>query len=193
MIAQIQKEIKRALAKLQFFAIGKVKQIDFVNYMVKAEILTTGMITNWLRIGEDYVGNNFGEAKSPNIDDEVFICFPDGDPSGQGIVISRLYGKDMPPEITEDEIIHHHKSGTRMIIRKNGDVEIIGLKHEIFIKGDKIFIGKDGASQPLALGNKLLSYLSKAKVICTSPGQLSSTLQPPLTKGILSDHYFTKK
>jgi len=181
------------LAKLQFFAIGKVKQIDFVNYMVKAEILTTGMITNWLRIGEDYVGNNFGEAKSPNIDDEVFICFPDGDPSGQGIVISRLYGKDMPPEITEDEIIHHHKSGTKMIIRKNGDVEIIGLKHEIFIKGNKIFVGKVGASQPLVLGNKLLSYLSKVKVICTSPGQSSSTLQPPPTKEILSDHYFTKK
>jgi len=193
MIAQIQKEIKRALAKLQFFAIGKVKQIDFVNYMVKVEILTTGMITNWLRIGEGYVGNNFGEAKAPNIDDEVFICFPDGDPSGQGIVISRLYGKDMPPEITEDEIIHHHKSGTKIVIRKNGDVEIIGQGHEIFIKDDKIFIGKDGAKQPIVLGGKLLKYLSELTVRCTSPGQLSGTPEPPPTRDLLSDHYFTKK
>lgn len=193
MIEQIQQEIKRALAKLQFFAIGRVKKIDYMYYMVKAEILTTGMTTNWLRIGGDYVGDGFGEVKTPNIDDEVLICFPDGDPSGQGVVISRLYGKDMPPDFTEDEIIHHHKSGTKMIIRKNGDVEIIGQEHEIFIKGNKIFVGKDGAKQPLVLGGKLLKYLTNLKVRCTSPGQLSGTPEPPPTREILSDHYFTQK
>lgn len=189
----LQKVIEKELAKLQFFAIGKVTKIDFKNYTVKAEILTTGMITNWLRIGEDYVGNNFGDAKAPNIGDEVFICFPDGDPSGQGIVMRRLYGKDIPPTITEDEVIHHHKSGTKITLRKNGDVEIKGLEHEIIIRGNKIFVGKDEAGEPLLLGNKVLSYISKMKVICTAPGQLSSTPQPPPTKELLSDHYYTQK
>lgn len=212
MIQAIQKEIKRALARLQYFAIGKVKEIDLANYMVKAEILTTGMITNWLRIGEGYVGNEFGHARAPNTDDEVLVCFPDGDPGGQGFVIARLYGKDTPPPITEDEIIRKHKSGTKTIVRKNGSIETTtksGMKavmddeakeieldqgdHEIVVTGDGIFIGKVDADQPLVLGNKLLSYLSKLKVICTAPGQLSSTPQPPPTKDLLSDHYFTKK
>ncbi|MGB3341332.1 MAG: phage baseplate assembly protein V [bacterium] len=212
MISAVQKEIKKALSKLQYFAIGKIKEIDLANYMIKAEVLTTGMITNWLRIGEDYVGNNFGHVKSPNIDDEILIVFPDGDPSGQGIVVCRLYGKDVPPGITEDEEIYHHKSGTKTIVRKNGSIETttkngmqaimddeageIALNqgsHEMIMTGDGVFIGKRDASQPLALGYKLLSYLSKLKVICTSPGQLSSTPQPPPTKDILSDHYFTKK
>jgi hypothetical protein len=193
MIDEIRREARRILSRLQFFAIGKVKKIDYKNYMVQVEILTTGMITNWLRIGERYVGDGFGEAKSPNIDDEVLICFPDGDPSGQGVVVCRLYGKDLPPKITEDEIVCKHKSGTILIIRKNGDVEIKGLLHEIFIRDDKIFIGKDGAKDPLVLGNKLLSYLSKVRVICTNPGQLSSTLRPSPSKDLLSDHYFTTK
>lgn len=212
MIKEIQNEIKRALAKLQYFAIGTVKEIDLPNYMIKAEVLTTGMITNWLRIGESYVGNEFGNARASNKDDEVLICFPDGDPGGQGFVIARLYGKDVPPVITEDEIIREHKSGTKTIIRKNGSIETTtknGMQsvmdaeakeiklnqgvHEMVMTGDGIFIGKIDADQPLALGNKLLSYLSKLKVICTSPGQLSSTPQPPPTKELLSDHYFTKK
>ena|GEM_PF-2369181 len=212
MIKTIQSEIKRALARLQYFAIGKVREIDLPNYMVKAEVLTTGMITNWLRIGEGYVGNEFGHAHAPSIDDEVLICFPDGDPGGQGFVIARLYGKDVPPSITEDEIIYKHKSGTQIVVRKNGSIETTtksGMRavmddatkeieldqgsHEMIMTGEGIFIGKVDADQPLVLGNKLLSYLSKLKVICTAPGQLSSTPQPPPTKELLSDHYFTTK
>lgn len=212
MIGMIQKEIKKALARLQYFAIGKVKEIDLANYMIKAEILTTGMITNWLRIGEDYVGNNFGHVKSPNIDDEVLIVFPCGDPSGQGIVVCRLYGKDLPPGITEDEEVYYHKSGTKITVRENGSIEVITKNemqavmddaakkitfnqgsHEMIMTGDGIYIGKANADQPLVQGNKFLSYLSKLKVICTAPGQLSSTPQPPPTKELLSDHYFTTK
>lgn len=212
MIDQIQKVVRKELNKLQYFAIGKIKKIDFENYLVRAEILTTGMVTNWLRIGEGYVGNTFGEAKAPNIDDEVLICFPTGDPGGQGFVIARLYGKDLPPEITEDELVYYHKSGTRTIIRKNGSVEVIsksGLEiiiddegkkikinqgdHQIVMKSDGIYVGSEGAKQPFVLGHALLKWLASMKVVCTAPGQLSSTPIPPPTKELLSDEHFTEK
>ena len=101
MIPEVRQEIRKILARLQYFAIGKIKEIDLARYMIRAEILTTGMLTNWLRIGEDYTGNNFGHVKSPNIDDEIFIVFPDGDPArtqGQASGLDRgsqgLLGKE---------------------------------------------------------------------------------------------------
>lgn len=90
-------------------------------------------------------------------------------------------------EIENQAGMHIILDGTNQKIKLNqGD-------HQIIIKQDGTHIGSEGANQPLPLGNKLLSYLSKVKVICTSPGQSSSTLQPPPTKDILSDDHFTEK
>jgi len=135
MIKEIKAEIEKALAKLQFYAIAQVTKTDLPAYRVKAKILTTGMSTNWLRICTPYSGSGFGFVLAPNIGDEVLVCFPDGNPSGHGFVVGRLFGKDAPPAATEDEIVLTHKSGTIVVIKKDGKVEI---------KADKIQLGKQG-------------------------------------------------
>ncbi|HEX7319723.1 MAG TPA: phage baseplate assembly protein V [bacterium] len=136
MIREIKAEIEKALAKLQFYAIAQVTKTDLPSYRVKAKILTTGMSTNWLRICTPYSGPGFGFVLAPNIGDEVLVCFPDGNPSGHGFVVGRLFGKDAPPVATEDEIVLTHKSGTIVVIKKDGKVEI---------KADKIQLGKTGS------------------------------------------------
>lgn len=123
MIEFIRREIERWWLKRQLFAVGKITKVDLKNYMVRAEILTTGMVTNWLRLGTRYSGSGFGEAVSPGVGDEVLICFHDGNPAGQGVVLGRLYGKDLSPAITEDEVRFKHKSGTDIVIRKDGTID----------------------------------------------------------------------
>jgi phage baseplate assembly protein gpV len=153
MIREIQEQIKKALAKIQFFAVGKITKIDLSNYLVAAEILTTGMKTNWLRIGTAYSGADFGLCWAPNIGDEILICFPTGDPAGQGIVVSRLFGKDAPPVATEDEIVLHHKSGTKIIVRKNGAV--------IIETQDKIHLLKENAADTCPTAQRLTQRLNQ--------------------------------
>jgi hypothetical protein len=128
MIDLIRQEIQKTLSRLTFFAIGEIVKIDFSNYQAQAKILTSGMKTNWLRIGTDYSGDSFGEVKSLNIGDEVLIVFPDGNPGAQGIIIRRLFGKDAPPALGEDEIHILHKSGTDFLTKKDGEVTQTSVK-----------------------------------------------------------------
>jgi len=153
MIREIQEQINKALAKLQFFAVGKITKVDLPNYLVAAEILTTGMKTNWLRIGTAYSGADFGLCMAPNIGDEILICFPTGDPAGQGIVVSRLFGKDAPPVATEEEIVLHHKSGTKIIVRKNGAV--------IIETPDKIHLLEENASDTCPTAQRMTQRLNQ--------------------------------
>jgi len=174
MIKQMQVEIKKALERLQFFAVGKVVAIDFDNYQVRAEILTSGMTTNWLRIGTEYSGNEFGEVKSPNIGDEILICFLDGNPRGQGVVLCRLFGKDLPPAISEDEIVKKHKSGTQVIIRKGGDY---------IIESNKVHILKENASDTCVTSQRLMQRLNNFIQIFNAHqhiGNLGAPTPPPM-------------
>lgn len=128
MINLIRQEISKALSHLSYFAIGEIVKIDFASYQAQAKILTSGMKTNWLRVGTDYSGDSFGSVISLNIGDEVLICFPDGNPGAQGIIIQRLFGKDKPPALNEDEIHILHKSGTDFLTKKDGEVTHTSVK-----------------------------------------------------------------
>uniref|UniRef100_A0A7C6ECF8 Gp5/Type VI secretion system Vgr protein OB-fold domain-containing protein n=1 Tax=candidate division WOR-3 bacterium TaxID=2052148 RepID=A0A7C6ECF8_UNCW3 len=211
MIDLIRTEIKKSLARLTFFAIGEIIKIDFTNYQAQAKILTTGMKTNWLRIGTNYSGDGFGEVKSLNIGDEVLICFPDGNPSAQGIIMTRLFGKDVPPQLTEDEYFLHHKSGTKILIRQNGNIEVTtksGLKFflddaakkiildstsdKIFMDSSGIKIGSQSAGQALVLGYKLLAWLASHTHISAPPGQPTSPPTPSPDQSLLSQRHKTQ-
>lgn len=154
MIREIQEQIQKALAKIQFFAVGKITKVDLANYLVQAQILTTGMMTNWLRIGTEYSGADFGLCWAPTIGDEILICFPTGDPAGQGVVIRRLFGKDAPPAMAEDEIILNHKSGTKIIIRKSGAV--------VIETQDKIHLLEENAADTCPTAQRLTQRLNQA-------------------------------
>jgi phage baseplate assembly protein gpV len=147
MIKTIRQEISKALSSLTFFSVAQITKIDYKNQLAKAKILTSSMKTNWLRISSDYVGDSFGEVKPLNIGDEVLICFPDGNPASQGIIIRRLYGKDVSPDQTEDQVHFKHKSGTDFLIKKDGMIKgtIVGQGFELAITDGKldVYVKKD--------------------------------------------------
>jgi len=211
MIDLIRHEIQKTLSRLTFFAIGEITKIDFGNYQAQAKILTSGMKTNWLRIGTDYSGDGFGEVKSLNIGDEVLIVFLDGNPGAQGIIISRLFGKDVPPELAEDEYFLHHKSGTKIMVRQNGNIEVTtksdlkfflddaakkitldSTSDKIFMDSAGIKIGSESSGQALVLGYKLLVWLASHTHVSAPPGSPTSPPAPSPDQSLLSQRHKTQ-
>jgi phage baseplate assembly protein gpV len=127
MIPLIRSEIAKALRGLVPCAIGVIEAVDLDLYQVQCRLKTSGQLTNWLRLGTEYAGDKMGLVAAPNVGDEVLIEFLDWDPSGPGIVTRRLFGKDSPPALKEDEVHLLHKSGTDILIKKDGSIEITGV------------------------------------------------------------------
>lgn len=128
MISIIRSEIRKALSGLVPTAVGEIAELDLAAYQAKCKLKTSGQLTNWLRIGTDHSGDGAGMVTAPNIGDEVLIEFLEWNPSGPGIVVRRLYGKDAPPALGEDEVHFLHKSGTDVLIKKDGSIVITGVK-----------------------------------------------------------------
>lgn len=125
MIDLIRSEIAKALRGLTPSAIGTVAEIDLKLYQVKCRLATSGQLTNWLRLGSDYVGDGFGLVYAPNIGDEVWIEFSEWNPSSPGMVSRRLFGKDSPPSLDADQLHFRHKSGTDILLTADGSVEVL--------------------------------------------------------------------
>ena len=94
----------------------------------------------------------------------------------------------------KDDIHIKNQSGMEAFVDgKNKRILLNQGKHQIVMTNQGTCVGSPQAKEPLVLGNKLLKYLSQVRVICTAPGQQSSTLVPPPTKALLSDEHFTEK
>jgi len=125
-IEAIRAEIARALRGLTPCAIGTVEEIDLKAYQVRCRIATSGQLTNWLRIGTDQSGDGTGMLVAPNVGDEVLIQFLDWNAAGAGIVVRRLYGKDAPPALEAGQLHFVHESGTEVLVKKDGSIEVTG-------------------------------------------------------------------
>jgi phage baseplate assembly protein gpV len=160
MISTIRSEIAKALRGLVPTAIGVIEAVDLKAYQVQCRLKTSGQLTNWLRIGTEYVGAGFGLAIAPAAGDEVLIEFLEWNPSGPGIVTRRLYGKDSPPSVDVDQVHFVHPSGTDILVKKDGSVEVsIASKSTTSTKS---------TSSTSAEGD--LSLSSQAKITITAQG-----------------------
>jgi len=110
-------------SRRRFLDFGTVIEVDPEKYTVRVKTVA-GIETAPLRILTGYSGDGYGFVIPPAVGDEVLVCFLDGDPFGQGVVLGRLFGKDRPPNVAVKEINITHVSGTRLIVRENGKVEI---------------------------------------------------------------------
>lgn len=102
MIAEaVRMEVARALRRLAFFALGTVVEVNWGQQAARVRIGTTGQETNWLRVGTDFASGGDGEVQPLAGGDDVLVCFVDGNPSGPGVVLKRLYGSNGAPEMAE--------------------------------------------------------------------------------------------
>jgi phage baseplate assembly protein gpV len=179
MIDLIDSRIRKALSGLTPCAIGVIEAVDLAAYQVQCRLKTSGQLTNWLRLGSDYVGDKMGLVIAPAAGDEVLIEFLDWNPSGPGIVIKRLYGKDSPPSLEADQLHLLHKSGTDILIKADGSIEITGVKtSDSSYKSDV----SDSSEGKRSLSSKSdLSVSSDAKITISASGLCEISGTPQIT------------
>jgi hypothetical protein len=98
-------------------------------------ILSTGA-QETVRVGAFYSGPGFGFYAPLDVDDEVLVAFPDGDPDHGGVVVARLWSKsDAPSSTAKDndaDVSIHVKDGVNLRVAVTG--------------GGKILLGEAGQS-----------------------------------------------
>lgn len=130
MIAEVRKEVERALAKLTFFGFGVTSDVDWQNQMARVRILTSGHETNWLRIASSFASQGAGQVSPLAAGDEVLVCFPRGNPQGMGVVLARLYGANRAPEVAEQAWGVKRSSGY-ILLDEDGKVAASGTGLEL--------------------------------------------------------------
>lgn len=119
----VRAEVERVIARRVFFTFAEVKTVDWAGQRCRARILTTGYLTNWLRVAAGYASSEQGEMKPLSAGDEVLACFPTGDPQGQGVVLARLYGGNAAPALAEQAWGVKRQSGS-LILGADGKLAI---------------------------------------------------------------------
>lgn len=104
--------------------IGIVSSYDPDEHSVKVMLQPENKESNWIPIGVQHVGNNFGVMFAPEIGDQLEIGFHQNDPS-VARVISRFHSdQQRPPRLEAGEMMLKHKSGTTFFIDKDGNVRM---------------------------------------------------------------------
>jgi hypothetical protein len=91
-------------------------------------ILSTGA-QETVRVGAFYSGPGFGFYAPLDVDDEVLVAFPDGDPDHGGVVVARLWSKsDAPSSTAKDndaDVSIHVKDGVNLRLAVTGGGKVL--------------------------------------------------------------------
>ena len=119
------------------------------------------MHTHQPLVAPDYAGDGFGFYTPIEVDDEVVVVAPSGDPAEGLVVARRLWSAaDPPPQEAIDhpaDVLLHVKAGASIRI--------------VVSDGGKILLGGPDSSEPLPLGNVLVQALKELVTggVLTSP------------------------
>ena len=114
---------------------GLISSYDPKRHAVKVKLQPEGIETGWVPMASSHIGNGFGVAVGPNIDDQVVVGFMEGD-IDQPFIMGRMFSdKDNPPEAKSGEVVIKHQSGTTITIDKAGALTISNDDRAVTIKG----------------------------------------------------------
>jgi hypothetical protein len=104
--------------------------------------LAPSMVDVTCRVGSSYAGPDYGENSPLDVDDEVVVVIPDGDPAHGGVVVARMWSaSDAPPadagNFPTDRV-------TVISPGKNWRIGVSG--------GGQIFVGQTQATDAMVLG-----------------------------------------
>lgn len=137
---------------------GLVSSYNEENHAVKLKLMPEGVETGWIPLGSQHIGNGFGIAIGPEIDDQMEIAFQEGDLENPRVIARHFSDKDKPPKVKSGEIMIRSKKGTKLFIDKDGAMTVetpegdhtvtngkkysLTAKDDVSIKSDKkIYIG----------------------------------------------------
>jgi phage baseplate assembly protein gpV len=108
---------------------GTVSSVNYETGNVRVVIQPDEVLSGWLPMLSQWVGNGWGMICPPNLGDQVLLIPQEGD-SEQGIVIGRTYSiSQPPPRAPGGEFWLVHKSGSFLKLCNDGVIRIGGDLH----------------------------------------------------------------
>ena len=121
----MRREAERILSVKTFPRFGVIQNYDPNAYKAKVLIQPENILSGWLPISSEYVGNGFGLFFAPAIGDTVLCQFADGD-FGRGVIGSgKIFLPAMPPvACPSGQVMLVHSSGTYLKILASGELDM---------------------------------------------------------------------
>lgn len=114
----------RAMAGLVVSRIGIVTSYDPKTFSAKVNIQPEQILTGWLPVSSQWIGNGWGMFAPPNVHDMVEVLFIDGRIDA-GTVIGRFYnGEDLPLAVQSGEFWLVHKHGQFVKLTNDGKLTL---------------------------------------------------------------------
>jgi phage baseplate assembly protein V len=112
---------------------GTVTSVNFQNATARVVIQPEGVLSGWLPVLSQWVGNGWGMGCPPNPGDQVLLVPQEGDME-QGIIIGRSFStKQVPPAVPAGEFWLVHETGSCLKLCKDGTIQIVG---DVHVAGD---------------------------------------------------------
>jgi phage baseplate assembly protein V len=104
--------------------IGTISSYDPATYSVKVLLKPDDTESEWLPLLTPMSGNSWGIYAPPQLGDCAVIGYQEGDKES-GFIIGHFFNDvDRPESVESGEIQIINKIGTKIILKKNGDIEI---------------------------------------------------------------------
>lgn len=120
----IRREVYRVHALHARPRVGLVSGYDPDNHAVKVQLQPEGNETGWIPLETLHIGNGYGVAIGPEIGDQLEITFQGGDPEVPRVTGRIFSDKEKPPKVEAGEVLVKHKSGTQILIDKDGKATV---------------------------------------------------------------------
>jgi phage baseplate assembly protein gpV len=118
--------LDRSTGQVKF---GTVTSVNAANATARVLIQPEGVLSGWLPVLSQWVGNGWGVACPPSPGDQVVLAPQEGDVE-QGIIIGRVFSaKQTSPSAPGGEFWLMHKSGSFLKLCNDGTVCINGDLH----------------------------------------------------------------
>jgi len=122
----IRREIDRALNARPVPQWGLVKSYDPDKYAVKVELQPEEILTEWMPLPVEHVGNGYGLLMAPELEDLVLVGFTDGDRNAPFIMKRAHNDEQKPPKVEAGEMVLMHKSKGYIKMDKDN---VLTVKH----------------------------------------------------------------
>lgn len=130
MMSGIMNAVRRECARLFSLIMkpkwGVVQSYNPNSYTCQVLLMPERVLTGWIPIGTQWVGNGWGVTCPPTKGDVVEVQFQEGD-GGAPYVVSRFFSNRTPPPgpCPSGEFWLTHKSGSLLKFLNTGDIEIV--------------------------------------------------------------------